>query len=926
MYTGKHDSNLPGTVGSTAAPRKISDLAAFLTLLKGVRKVCDGYVALCPGHDDHDPSLSVREADRRILVYCHAGCRLQDILNALGLEAGDLFFERNTGRSDEKSRNVKPRHRKTVAIYHYTDADGKPYEAVRTEPKGFFYRQPDGKGGYTNNLEGIALTLYRQEEVKAAIECGEVIYVVEGEKDADKLRSLGFVATTNPMGAGKWRDAYSETLRGGNLVIIPDGDRPGRKHTETAAQSCLGRAAKIRVLELHTAKDVTEWLEQGHTAEELVQLTDACSEYRGRAEHPDETKPLIAVGNRQLRDMTADCLSVLYLANGSNPEIFQRGTALVRVVSDKGAPCIDVLDEAGLRGMLARSADFIKKDSSGKEVGVPPPLDIVRDILALKRWDFAYLSSIVRSPILRPDGTILSVPGYDETTELFYHSDLTLPPISEAPTPDDIRDAVMWIKELLWDFPFDSEASRANAVAALFTPVLRPLVDGPIPLAVIDKPQKGTGASLLCELVALVFTGMPAGMIGGFRNDEEWRKNITTMLQKGHQIVIVDNIDGTLSAPSLATLLTSRLWRDRLLGHNEEVFLPNASCWFANGNNIRLRGDLTRRAHWIHIDAQEAQPWLRPPKRFRHPNLIAWATENQGNVLAAMLTITRGWLLAGRPIPENAPVLGSFESWCHTLAGVLEFIKIRGFLGNLQAMYAKTDPEAQQWEFFFTAWWQTIGDKAVPAAEVAVLLRDNEFLRYTLPDKLGDPGDTNFTRKLGTALSRWQDVRLTNGLVITMTGTKQRAGLWRVREAGDEDSPIISFKSEFRESDSVDLCVRRGEVDRPHPVGELGEKTEGNTPEQHSPNSSLGTKPSESSSPDVGVARSALVSTNERQSLIAFWRSQGAPPIYLGPGEDCRDLGNLLSNPNVLPRHLEAVQGWAKKGPRSHRRTTLSKS
>lgn len=283
MCTGNHHSNPQGTAESNAVPRKISDLAAFLTLLKGVRKVRDGYVALCPAHDDHDPSLSVRAADRRILVYCHAGCRLQDILKTLGLKAGDLFFARRPARSNEKSDNFKPRHRRIVETYHYTDSNGNPYEAVRTVPKSFFYRQPDGKGGYINNLEGIVLTLYRQEEVKAAIESRAAIYIVEGEKDVDNLRNLGFVATTNSMGAGKWRDAYSETLRGGNLVIVPDSDGPGRKHAQEVARSCFGRANTVTILDLQDAKDITDWIERGHTIEELLQLTRSCPEY-----HPPE--------------------------------------------------------------------------------------------------------------------------------------------------------------------------------------------------------------------------------------------------------------------------------------------------------------------------------------------------------------------------------------------------------------------------------------------------------------------------------------------------------------------------------------------------------------------------------------------------------------------------------------------------------------
>ena len=92
--------------------------------------------------------------------------------------------------------------------------------------------------------------LYHLPEVLEAIKKGETIYVCEGEKDADNLRKLGLQATTNPMGAGKWRPEYSESLTGANVVILPDKDEPGRKHAAQVAQSLIGKAKSIKVLEL----------------------------------------------------------------------------------------------------------------------------------------------------------------------------------------------------------------------------------------------------------------------------------------------------------------------------------------------------------------------------------------------------------------------------------------------------------------------------------------------------------------------------------------------------------------------------------------------------------------------------------------------------------------------------------------------------
>ena len=237
---------------------RIQSLNDFLALLKGVKPGRDGqHLALCPGHHDTKPSLSVKEADGKILVQCFARCELNDILKPLGLEPQDLFLD---------SRQTKLQEREIEAVYRYSDANGKPFEVVRTTPKGFYQRRPDDKGGYINNLEGITPTLYHQNEIKTAILHGDTIFITEGEKDCDNLWQIGLVATTNPGGAGKWKAVYSEALRGANIVILPHKDEAGRKHgRQIAASLYYGIAKTLKVVELpgDDIKDISDWLKSG---------------------------------------------------------------------------------------------------------------------------------------------------------------------------------------------------------------------------------------------------------------------------------------------------------------------------------------------------------------------------------------------------------------------------------------------------------------------------------------------------------------------------------------------------------------------------------------------------------------------------------------------------------------------------------------
>ncbi len=180
-----------------------------------------------------------------------------------------------------------------VATYDYRDEQGELLmQAVRKEPKKFVQRRPDGED-WIWNVEGVRVVPYRLPELLAAP--GAVVYVVEGEKDADRLASIGLVATTNAAGAGKWTAAHSEFLRGRNVVILPDNDDAGKKHAKKVAKSLLGIAvARIVGLPgLPEKGDVSDWLDAGGTAEALASLhsDDAATSPAGDEDDDEGRKP-----------------------------------------------------------------------------------------------------------------------------------------------------------------------------------------------------------------------------------------------------------------------------------------------------------------------------------------------------------------------------------------------------------------------------------------------------------------------------------------------------------------------------------------------------------------------------------------------------------------------------------------------------------
>jgi DNA primase len=253
------------------------EITALLPRLQGVKKTGSGWMARCPAHDDRTASLSISEGSNgRTLLHCHAGCTVESICAKLDLTLADLFPPKDT-------RNGK----RIAATYDYHDRNGKlVFQVVRFEPKDFRQRKPDATApdGWTWNTKGVDKVLFRLPEILHDIAGGKILFAAEGEKDALVLAELGISATTNPGGAGKWREDYSETLRGCDCVVIADKDKAGREHAAQVATSLHGKAKSVRVIELpdvdgKPVKDAADYFNAGATVEDFIAQVDNATEW-----------------------------------------------------------------------------------------------------------------------------------------------------------------------------------------------------------------------------------------------------------------------------------------------------------------------------------------------------------------------------------------------------------------------------------------------------------------------------------------------------------------------------------------------------------------------------------------------------------------------------------------------------------------------
>lgn len=243
------------------------------------REVGGGWRCLCPAHKDHDPSLSVVEKNGKLLVTCRAGCDQLSVVDAL--RARGLWP--NKAEADQ-SRYV-------AATYTYVDEGGrKLFDVLRWGPKKTFSQQQPGtgKGGIKRGpdgkptMQGARYVPYHLDELVAAkARCNGHpwrVYLCEGEKDADRLREWGLVATTNAGGAKYWRPEYDACFAGSETILLEDNDQAGRERTAKLVPELLRAGAVVRAVRfphLPEGGDISDWIDDGGSQGNLEDLVDS---------------------------------------------------------------------------------------------------------------------------------------------------------------------------------------------------------------------------------------------------------------------------------------------------------------------------------------------------------------------------------------------------------------------------------------------------------------------------------------------------------------------------------------------------------------------------------------------------------------------------------------------------------------------------
>jgi hypothetical protein len=452
------------------------------------------------------------------------------------------------------------------------------------------------------------------------------------------------------------------------------------------------------------------------------------------------------VTNRQLPAVTADAIKAVEAQN-KPPSLFHLAGTVVRLRHDKGT-YTEAMDRDALTGHLARVATWVRRDAKGNVLNTVPSKDVVNDLLSLPSWTLPVLDGIITAPIFAESGKLLDRPGYDAASRLWYQpgpglEDIQIP---DRPTPEQIRESVrlLW-EDLLGDFPFKTPSDKANCLALFVLPGVRAMIAGKTPMHVLEANKQGTGKSLLGELWGRVWLGTDPSYNKEAHSEKEWGEMIGSALMKSPNYFFLDNVKYPLKSAALAVALTTGLFQYRILGQSKVVDLPVKWTWIATGNNIKGDGDIARRLVRCRLDANCERPELRTD--FRIKDVASWARQNRSALVSACLTLSRAWIVAGKP--RGNYTLGSYPEYAETIGGILDVAGVAGFLGNLADNHEVNTVDAE-WRGLVNAWALACGESDVTTGQLFDLACEFSILQGIM----GSGTEQGQRVKLGNALAK----------------------------------------------------------------------------------------------------------------------------------------------------------------------------
>lgn len=397
----------------------------------------------------------------------------------------------------------------------------------------------------------------------------------------------------------------------------------------------------------------------------------------------DPDAPLPSCDSRPTIIMGPETDSLLQqLETHLSPHLFQRNGHLVSVSVTKalvasdsirrpaGAIVVSDVPQEQVHRLMSRHVLFEQRKTVPKKgtpqivaKQVPAPAHLAKIFTHCGQWPvIPNLVGITTAPFMRPDGMVIDRPGYDPASGYLFVADGTAwMPTPLRPTPSQIQAAIDILLDIVCDFPFGTDEHRSAWLATLLAAATRPAIHGPVPMLWIDSPRAGTGKTKLARLIGHIVNGHEPTEISFTSDEKELENRLAALLLEGDRFAYFDNATGSLRNPTLDRFLTSTYFGVRRYYTQQIVKPRNTATLAVTGNNLVLRGDLSRRVLRARLTTDLERPETRTG--FRHPHIEGYVADRRPQIVNAVLTILRGHAVAGFPVHPRVAPLGSFADW-----------------------------------------------------------------------------------------------------------------------------------------------------------------------------------------------------------------------------------------------------------------------
>ena len=502
----------------------------------------------------------------------------------------------------------------------------------------------------------------------------------------------------------------------------------------------------------------------------------------------DRTNATLLVAGGERSQQVDTCIEVMR-ARG---DLYERSGEIVRPNGDG----VDPVSEHWLSDYFDRAIRFEKRieNASGWYTKrIDAPRDVVSIVLAKRgQRGLRDLRAVISAPTLRPDGSLLCKPGYDEITGLLLKGG-DFARVIEDPSPDQLRSAFATLWKPFSFFPFGALEHRGVFLAALLTGLVRRSLPT-APGFSFDAPLPATGKTLLALCIAALM-GTTDCVIPEAKEEDELRKRLLAALRRGKPVILLDNIRDVFGSSALEAFLTSEFYSDRVLGVSEMSAFPTDVLLLISGNNFVPKGDLWRRLLTCRLDAK-----TDAPERRAFPfEPLDYCRRHRQQLVAAGLTLLCGFVAAGKPAATRDR-LASFEAWDKLIRQAVIWLSSQGIAdaddpAHVMAAAKERNPDRQKLATFLEAAHAVFGQGRFRVADLTNL-HAHDFSDLTNGDAAKDAlteivreiaSERGFSinpRILGRWIERHADAPIGGRRLarIEHSETHKGSAVWRVAE------------------------------------------------------------------------------------------------------------------------------------------------